>query len=251
MRRSRRWTVTGPIARYFATGRSLLGKSPEFLETKFGMTQYLSWRTRGGATIEPLEGMRAKIAKGGHKTPSNVSAAANEWIVSKFLGRVHGEVYTRETSPSFTEGYWNNLDFSHVEGEAKLSFEYDWKRAAVDPHMEVALREVPVMHLAFGTRPWRNVEEFSVTRDCFERFKEHEQGCLKTVGDFERWEDYRAGRQASRAGVRRNGKGVVDQAWRIILRAITRGMWGLSTISGYPGTAYRLTKAGYFATADD
>jgi hypothetical protein len=73
---------------------------------------------------------------------------------------------------------------------------------------------------------------------------------LKTIADWRRWLDYQNGADASRAGVRRSPKGLVDQARRLVVRAYRLGLWGLPG-RDYKGAAARLTAAGYPTAAQD
>jgi hypothetical protein len=72
----------------------------------------------------------------------------------------------------------------------------------------------------------------------------------KTIADWQRWLDYRNGIEASRAGVHRSSKGVVDQARRLVVRAYRFQQWGLPG-GDYKVAASSLTQAGYPTTEQD
>jgi len=73
---------------------------------------------------------------------------------------------------------------------------------------------------------------------------------LRTISDWRRWLDYRDGSDASRAGVNRSAKGIVDQARRLVVRAYRFRQWGLPG-GDYKAAAARLTQAGYPTTEQD
>ena len=87
-----------------------------------------------------------------------------------------------------------------------------------------------------------------MNRALFEEWRRNH--VLKTLDDWRAWADYLAGTQASQMGVRRSKGGVVDQARRTLLRAYTRGLWGLPG-GDYKETAEWLTAAGYPTRVSD
>jgi hypothetical protein len=94
------------------------------------------------------------------------------------------------------------------------------------------------------------VDEFNEARNLFEEWRHKHDGQLKTLADWQRWEQFRAGTVASQQGVRRYKDGVVGQALRIFRRVYVRREWGLPGRS-YKPAANSLTAAGYPTTEQD
>ena len=177
---------------------------------------------------------------------------ANAWFVRTALTREPGQKYTSREPLPFPVAHRNSADHRFRSTERAVNFEYDFKRQLVTPVPKVV--SVPpigesedpliVQHLSCNTIPWRTVDEFNAARDLFEEWRHKQRGQLRTMGDWQRWEQFQAGTSASRRGVRRSKDGVVGQALRIFRRAYARRQWGL------PGGEYKkaadcLTAAGY------
>jgi hypothetical protein len=240
---------SGPIARTFAASLAGLGLQKGVVGTKAWARQLLPWKTRGCATLVPVEGRPGKLAQGGVQTPPGVDR--NAWMVELFLNREAGGTYVKKQPIPFADGHRENLDFRKVDRTARYNLEFDFKRRPVGARMAVARTSIPQVHLSFETVPWVSAAEFLMVREQFERWREHDGGVLRTVGDFERWVDYQEGAIASRAGIRRRkGKGVADQARRAVVQAWSHRVWNLPG-GDYKGTAAWLTEAGYPTTVQD
>ena len=203
------------------------------------------------ATLLPSGG-KVKLARGGIQTPRD-EPSANDWVLKALLERQPGDTYIKRQPIPFSDTHETAADLAFLEHETKLGFEYDWKRELVNPIMRTIERPdlTPVTeHLAAGSRPWRSLDEFLSTRELFDSWRLKHDGQLKTLADWEAWENYLAGAAASRAGVRRSRKGVVDQARRMLVRAWVRGLWGLPPLR-QQGIADLLTKAGYTTSLND
>src|SRR6516162_119716 len=177
---------------------------------------------------------------------------ANAWFVRTALTREPGQKYTSREPLPFPVAHRNSADHRFRSTERAVNFEYDFKRQLVTPVPKVV--SVPpigesedpliVQHLCCNTIPWRTVAEFNAARDLFEEWRHKHRGQLRTLDDWERWDQFQAGTSASRRGIRRSKDGVVGQALRIFRRAYARRQWGL------PGAEYKraadfLTAAGY------
>ena len=86
------------------------------------------------------------------------------------------------------------------------------------------------------------------------------KNCLKTLDDFQRWQEHyqfagaRAKRQQSGArglGINATAEGAVGLARRGFLRAYAQGAWGLSRTMSYSQLAAWLTAQGYPTKADE
>jgi len=168
------------------------------------------------------------------------------------LTRKPDQKYTSREPLAFPVAHRKAADHRFRDTERAVNFEYDFKRQLVTPVRKVV--SVPpiaededlliVQHLCCNTIPWRTVAEFNAARDLFEEWRHKHRGQLRTMDDWERWDQFQAGTSASRRGIRRSKDGVVGQALRIFRRAYARRQWGL------PGAEYKraadfLTAAGY------
>jgi hypothetical protein len=261
--------LTGPVASYMIrvaeelNGEEDLSPGRGILEQKAEALRLLPWRTRGIATLD-YEG-RPKLARGGMREPGSFprgdgSAAANAWFIKMMLTCDVDDRYVSSEPRSFPEAHKRSLDLVYSERAKKFSFAFDFKRKPVSP---IAIRiPIPrveddgtfdlhpengvfVDHLSFNTVPWQMVEEFNAYRELFEVYRTKRKGRMRTLEDWQHWEDYRVQNAAGKAGVRHTLKGgLVDQALRLFRRAYVRGAWGL------PGGDYRraaeaITAAGF------
>jgi hypothetical protein len=183
---------------------------------------------------------------------------ANAWFVRTALTREPGQKYTSKEPLPFPVAHRKNADHRFRETQRAVNFEYDFKRRPVDPWLSFVsippLQEDDdlriVQHISFNTIPWRTVEEFNAARDLFDQWRHKHDGQLRTLDDWRRWEQFQAGTDASRHGVRRAKDGVVGQALRIFRRAYAQGVWGLPGGS-YGLAAEALTAAGYATKEQD
>ena len=238
---------SGPIGRHFAGLRTLLGQSPDFLETKYQVAEYWSIKTRGGVTTQTIDGGKPKTARAGHRNPGGTDP--NQWMIERLITRAAGEKYTKSEPLPLNQTHRDGADCCYHDVTLRLSLEYDFKRRPINPHMApvhgvTAADSSSVEHLSFDTAPWETVDQFNYVRLQFERYRERPEGTLKTLDDYRRWEDYLAGAAASQAGVRRGKGGVLDQARRIFVQAYANGDWGLPG-DNFVAAARALTELGH------
>ena len=99
-------------------------------------------------------------------------------------------------------------------------------------------------HISMSSKPIQNLDTFHQVRERFSRWRDTQQGVLKTEADWERWSEFRErGDVASKSPKPGRGK-LVDQAKREFLRQYT------NKENGYPGGRYAelarwLTEKGY------
>jgi len=251
--------MNGPVARFMGRVRQRLAEldtsgrtKPDLLDVKSHTARLLSWRTRGIATLEPVPGGKIKLAKGGVKAPVSGYVAQNDWFVTEVLTSAPGgKVKSRDPMP-FTTAHRLAADHRFVQVEKVANFEYDHKRKIVSPTaMQIPVPGEPgrtVEHLGAATVPWRTVAEFNENRELFEQWRFAGEGRrLKTVADWEDWQQFLAGTAASRAGVRRSKQGIVQQALRVSFNAFFWQKWGLIRGKGrdFRWAAEQLTAAGH------
>ncbi len=257
--------MTGPVASHMLLVRMGLVRSEtasaELIEEKFAVAQVLPWRTRGIATLRKATeepGGKSKLARGGMREPHGTSDP-NAWFVWVALNREPGTKYRVSEPLAFPVAHRKAADHRFQVREKTFNFEYDMKRRPVDPVPQYVTVPGPgwaaglepdvyiAQHLAFNTIPWATVAEFTEVRDQFEQWRLKHQGQLRTIADWRRWEDFRAGAGASRHGVRRGRGGVVGQVVRIFQCAYVHRVWGMHG-GDYKRAAEALTKAGYPTT---
>jgi hypothetical protein len=261
----------GPVAAHLINVRGMMtpldrhscDSDRRLLGVKYAVARLLPWRTRGVATLalgqisNETGEQKPKLARGGMSAPPGTKDD-NAWFVRAALTRKSGQKYTGREPLPFPEAHRTNADHVFRERERAVNFEYDFKRQLIKPLPEFvavplgALEEDLriVQHLSCRTIPWLTTEAFNAERDLFDQWREKCGGQLKTLADWQRWQNFRAGTEASRAGVRRSTRGLVDQARRLVLRAHVCRKWGL------PGADYRkgaegLTAGGYPTTEQD
>jgi hypothetical protein len=269
--------MDGPVATHLVGVRSSLTQVPMrqdlydagrgLLEVKYEAARLLPWRTRGVATLsrdwdfgrkhehqlDPKKAPKPKLARAGMREPAGTKDG-NAWFVRAALTRKPGQKYTSREPLPFPVAHRKAADHRFVANERTVNFEYDFKREPVDPvphfisvpRLDASDDDDPriLQHLCCNTIPWRTVDEFNADRDLFEQWRHKQDGQLRTLADWRRWEQFQAGSVASQHGVRRSKGGVVAQALRIFRRAYARRKWGL------PGGSYKLaadsvTAAGY------
>jgi hypothetical protein len=153
----------------------------------------------------------------------------------------------------FTTAHRNAIDHRYIKVEKTANFEYDHKRRIVAPEfLQVPVPGEPdttVEYISADTAPWQTVTDFNAHRALFEQWRFSGEGRrLKTMADWEDWQQFLAGTAASAAGVKRCKGGVVQQALKIIRKAYVWQLWGLRRRgpgSSYREVAERLTAAGY------
>ena len=248
--------MDGPVATLLSGIKQDLTGDPTLLEAKFEARQLLPWRTRGIATLKkPTDGAKPKLARGGMREPGRMSLDdANDWFAARMLRRQPGNKWSSRDPLPFPVAHQADADHVLRPSSRKVNFEFDMKRRPVEPVPRyVSLpgdADLIVQHLAFETVPWRTTDEFTKIRQRFDEWRRKLGGQLRTIADWRRWRDYLNGSDASRAGVHRSSKGLVDQVRRLIIRAYRFRGWGLPG-GGYKYAATRLTEAGYPTVEQD
>ncbi len=115
----------------------------------------------------------------------------------------------------------NEKDLTEVEKLVRLSYEYDQKRQLVNPRMiEVAGK----YHIACDSKPWRTAEYADCCRARFDGWRE--TGCLKTLEDWESWEDtFESARALQGSKMRVCEDGSIGILTRVLTRALVQKVW--------------------------
>jgi len=244
----------GPACTFLRETRMRLLGDPTILEVKHAVRQLLSFRTRGQATlILGAEGTTPLLAKAGIKPPPGIvgGESQNGWMVQQFLGRSAETTFQYESLTTLRHLYGTDGDLVTVEHQRKLGLEFDFKR-------KPSIRRMGGLpngesHLVFFTTPFASVEEYNSWREGWKAF-ERTGRCLKTVDDLREFEEFLAGAQLRRRGIKRSREGLAKVAMRQFLRRLVRGSCGLGAYRNkfsYEQLAVRLSKSGIKVTSSD
>ena len=219
-----------------------------------------------GKFIYPNDSVRKFVtAKAGHKPPEDVyrraleslgeadvpddfkDIAENDWLLKYYLDRDHTTTIPVWSFVPMRDMARSDLDMYKIERNQRVSMEYDFKREPTDAEEVFVGRNfgtANAFHLTFHTKPHEDLEAFQETRKLFDQWRTKEQGVLKTLDDFQRWNDYRLAASYRKTGVLTGRGSVVDQAKRMFLKAYTNKLWGLAGVE-YQVLADWLTSKGY------
>lgn len=260
---------TGPIATRFKAATARVAPGEPILEVKHRVKQVLSARIRAQFTgmVDPDPALKEKqrivLAKGnvtpdiplpdGVISKEQFKALQNQYMVALYLNRTPDTKTVMRPFISIRQQWLGDLDVFRVERPVRLGLEFDMKRRPVDPRMEQIGDHV---HIAFDTVPWNTVEEAEEVRGAFAGFRR--ERCLKTLDDWQYWEDFSAGaikrrrhRAKGGAGIHRTKEGEVGILRRVFLRAYAKQAWGITRTFSYPELAAWLTEKGYPTTATE
>ena len=122
-----------------------------------------------------------------------------------------------------------------------------------------ALAKLPPPWQFFPTVEWRNLQrDGERARAYFDEWRR--KNCLKTLDDFQRWQEHYqfAGAKAKRKqvggvsiGINATAEGAVGLARRGFLHAYAQGAWGLKRTMSYPQLTAWLTAQGYPTKTDE
>lgn len=209
----------------------------KMLKEKHQVKQLLSMKTRGVATL--IRGDHEKIeqevlAKAGVSPPKDCGDF-NRYMVALYLDRIPQQKTLTFPFVSVRDQWLKEMDVFRLEREVRLNLEYDMKRKPVNLRMV----DTPYgPHIAFDTVPWPNIKMADFVRALWDGWRE--QNCLKTLEDWQRWQDYLCAQLAllkARKSARKTGEkaslnlspqGIMGLLKRNFLRAYRRSLWGLS-----------------------
>lgn len=246
--------LDGPMATRFQALCERAAPGSKMLERKHKVRQLIAIKTRGQITPIPFEGEPIILAKAG-VSPGVPSEEHNDYMIDLFMSRRVGDkTMTRPFTP-FREQWVKDVDVVRMTRETTLNLEFDFKRRLVNPRM-IAVDQGS--HVALDTVAWNSIEECERARAIFDGWRR--QHCLRTLDDFEDWEDHyqfslvrdrlqKSGMQGF--GIRATNKGVADAFRRLFLRAYTQGLCGLTKSMTYGELADWLTSQGYPTTVDE
>lgn len=246
--------MDGPMARRFQALCERVYPGSKMLERKHKVQQLIAMKTRGQITAIPFEDEPIILAKAG-VSPGIESDLHNDYMIDLFMCRKPGDKALTKPFTPFREQWVKDVDVVRLKRKTTLNLEFDHKRRLVGPRM-VAVDQCE--HVALESVPWTDLAECERARAIFDGWRR--KRCLRTIDDFEDWEDHyqfsliRDRLQQSGMngfGVRATNKGVVDVFRRLFLRAYTQGLCGLTKSMTYGELADWLTSQGYPTTVDE
>ena len=105
-------------------------------------------------------------------------------------------------------------------------------------------------HICFDTRPWPTVAAAMEQRVVFDNWRR--TNCLKTLNDWESWEDYFVCKTSIKGlPMRVTDEGSLGILKRVFLRAYTQSAFGMTKTMGYDELAEWLTINGCPTSVDD
>jgi hypothetical protein len=214
------------------------------LERKHRVQQLIAMKTRGQLTPVAYPGEAPVLAKAGIKPPMADKSRHNDYMLDLYLNRQPEQMHSSENLISLREQWVTESDLIAQKHSQRLNLEFDMKRRLMNPRM------VPVNgveHLACDTVPWETAEQAELARAIFDGWcRKH---CLKTLADFEDWEEFYATRLMTRhSGINITDEGTVGLLRRLFLRAYAQGAWGTRKTMTYGELADWLTSKGYPTT---
>lgn len=236
----------------------------KILEIKHEIGQALSVRLRALGTVVPGSNPQVKrvfVAKGGVSPPPECEDH-NRYFVDLVMDRHYGMKMLTRPFVSIRDQFLSVSDVFRLPREVALPLEYDFKRKPVNP------REVPAgdgsgrVHLAFDTEPWDTIDDADQARAYFRDWRDYGR-CLKTLADWDDWQDYYASRLAierrylslemKRSPVLVTSDGSVGVLQRLLLRAYMQGGWGAQRgkKESYDDTCVLFDYAGLTVTQND
>lgn len=180
--------LSHPVCERFKTWFHMIDlKKGEILEEKNRMLQVLGMRTRGQVTIKQAAGWQGVNAKAGVQLPDEFTtheAQLNE-MKRLYMERTPESTFTQKSLTSTNNMARHNRDMVMQITEQRLGLEPDFKRDL----LPIGMAEIGEQtHLQCLSVPHRTVEDMINMRECFEVWRE--TNCLKSMEDFEAWEDY-------------------------------------------------------------
>ena len=246
--------LDGPMARRFQELCERVAPGSKMLERKHKVRQLIAMKTRGQITAMPFDDEPIVLAKAG-VSPGIEADLHNDYMIDLFMCRKPGDKATTRPFTPFREQWVKDVDVVRLTRKTRLNLEFDLKRRLIGPRM-ISVDQCE--HVSLVGVPWNDIEECERARAIFDGWRR--QRCLRTLDDFEDWEDHyqfslvrdqlqKSGMQGF--GIRATNKGIVDVLRRLFLRAYTQGLCGLTKSMIYGELADWLTRQGYPTTVDE
>jgi hypothetical protein len=256
--------LDGPMAKRFEALCERVVPGSNMLKLKHKVRQVIPFKTRGQITGLNFEDSPIILAKAGVSvalditgdvSADEVSRMQNDFMLELFLNRKPEDKTAAYPFTSFREQWTKDSDVVRFTSVKKLNLEFDFKRQLVNPRM-IAVNETE--HVALDSKPWTSLDDFERSRVIFDGWRR--KNCLKTINDYENWDDiYQFTilrdqlimKGVKGFGVRATNKGLADVLRRLFLRCYTQELCGLSKKMTYRELAEWLTQRGYLTKVDE
>jgi hypothetical protein len=217
------------------------------LERKHRVQQLIAMRTRGQLTAVACPGEPPVLAKASVKPPMADKSLHNGYMLDLYLNRHPGQMLDTEHLISLREQWVTESDLIAQKRRQRLNLEFDMKRRLINPRMVIVNG---AEHLACDTVSWDTAEQAELARAIFDGWcRTH---CLKTLADFEDWEEFYATRLMTRhSGINITDEGTVGLLRRLFLRAYAQDAWGTRKTMTYGELASWLTAKGFPTTVTE
>jgi hypothetical protein len=243
--------LSGELCQRF---QSLVGDGGKMLEVKHQVKQVLSIKTRGAATIvkgdNPLVNPLV-LAKVGVSAPPDCEDV-NQYILDLYFNRTPGQKVITQPFVSIRDQWIKALDVVRLPRETTLNYEYDFKRRPINPRMINS-------HVAFDTVAWDSIEEIIKVHGLLSYWKRSR--CIKTLEDFDIWEDYylshlaldraRARFPNGRLPIQITEEGSIGLLKRLFLRAYNKSCWGINRTLTYNELKALMIRLGFNMSGHD
>jgi hypothetical protein len=241
--------LSGELCQRF---QSLVGEGGKMFEVKHEVKQALSIKTRGVATLVHGDNPDVKcevLAKGSVSPPPDCENV-NQYIVDLYFNRVPEQKVMTRPFVSVKDQWVKALDVFRLARETTLNYEYDFKRRPVK-------RRMVNSHVAYETVPWNNIEEIEKVQDLLSTWKK--KRCIKTLEDFDVWEDYyeshlqldRVRGRYGRLPIQITEEGSIGLLKRLFLRAYNKRCWGMDRPLTNSKLAELMSRIGFTVTEHD
>jgi hypothetical protein len=151
------------------------------MKTRGQITGEYGEKSTTGDTCPPV------IARAGVQLPEGSRGIwdGNEYMVVLYVNRYPGQKVMRKSLISLGQQMVTESDFIEIKSEIRLNLEPDFKRCLTNPRMG-DIRGIP--HIVCDSVPHKNREDGEFMRVRFDRWRK--TSCLKTMEDYESWEDF-------------------------------------------------------------
>mgnify|MGYP000365562696 CR=1 FL=1 len=181
--------LNGPMCKRFGESYHMIeSDTEEVLTKKHEVGQILFLKTRGQATVKPIEGEQPLQARAGVMLPKDTEDK-HEFFNALSFNRFPGQKVVNKCFISPREIFLDEVELVSEDREVTLNLEWDCKRLLVDPRENSALGHT---HIFCGTVPHKTVDDAMNMRANFDGWRVNR--CLKTMDDWADWEDYFATR---------------------------------------------------------
>jgi hypothetical protein len=186
-------STAGNLAKLYRNARSKLTGKKEVLEIKHRIRQPLGWKTRGQATLKSGDlnpndkTFHIVLAKSGIYTGPflDTDELENEYITSLFLDRTVDTAIRVTALTGIRDMMEFDTDLVAKQIDKHLNMEFDWKRRPISAHTSNVRN-----HVAFGSSPWKTIDDFLKIRELWSEFYRRKPVCIKTLQDYEQFANY-------------------------------------------------------------